>query len=89
MYNTKSDLPEQTRAAVIELLNARIAAYTKSTRRAIDQTDGLGDKATTDLFTEISRGADKLSLASRGAPWVAQYGNVILDVGPRVLIAEA
>jgi starvation-inducible DNA-binding protein len=28
-------------------------------RRAIDQTDELGDKDTADIFTEISRGVDK------------------------------
>ena len=35
------------------------AAYGKRARHAIDQTDDLGDKDTADIFTEISRGADK------------------------------
>ena len=37
----------------------RLAAVTNSARAAIDQTDKLGDAATADLFTEISRCADK------------------------------
>ncbi len=37
----------------------RLAAFTNSAREAIDQTDELGDADTADLFTEISRCADK------------------------------
>jgi starvation-inducible DNA-binding protein len=37
----------------------RLAAFTNSARAAIDQTDKLGDADTADLFTEISRCADK------------------------------
>jgi len=37
----------------------RLAAFTNSARKAIDQTDKLGDADTADLFTEISRCADK------------------------------
>jgi len=37
----------------------RLAAFTNSARAAIDQTDKLGDANTADLFTEISRCADK------------------------------
>ena len=37
----------------------RLAAFTNSAREAIDQTDKLGDADTADLFTEISRCADK------------------------------
>ena len=40
-------------------LSAALAAYGKSTRHAINQTDELGDKDTADIFTEISRGVDK------------------------------
>jgi DDE superfamily endonuclease len=40
-------------------LLTHLAAYGKSARRAIDQTDELGDKDTADIFTEISRGVDK------------------------------
>ena len=41
--------------AVVE----RLAAFTNSARAAIDETDKLGDADTADLFTEISRCADK------------------------------
>ncbi len=50
MIKTKNDLPEATRAKVIELLNARLA---------IDEASELGDQDTADVFTEVSRGIDK------------------------------
>jgi starvation-inducible DNA-binding protein len=37
----------------------RLAAFGKTARAAIDETDKLGDKDTADLFTEISREIDK------------------------------
>jgi starvation-inducible DNA-binding protein len=37
----------------------RLAAFTNSARAAIDETGKLGDADTADLFTEISRCADK------------------------------
>jgi starvation-inducible DNA-binding protein len=37
----------------------RLAAFTNSAREAIDQTDELGDANTADIFTEVSRCADK------------------------------
>ena len=37
----------------------RLAAFTNSAREAIEVTDKLGDADTADLFTEISRCADK------------------------------
>jgi starvation-inducible DNA-binding protein len=37
----------------------RLAAFTNSAREAIDETDELGDADTADLFTEVSRCADK------------------------------
>jgi len=43
----------------IVALSAALATYGKSARRAIDQTDELGDRDTADIFTEISRGVDK------------------------------
>jgi len=43
----------------VEALSSALAAYGKSIRHAIDQSDELGDKDTADIFTEISRGADK------------------------------
>jgi starvation-inducible DNA-binding protein len=36
-----------------------LAAFGKSARAAIDRADELGDADTADIFTEISRGADK------------------------------
>ena len=38
---------------------SRLSAFTNSAREAIDETDKLGDANTADLFTEISRCADK------------------------------
>lgn len=43
----------------VEALSSALAAYGKSARRAIDESDELGDKDTADIFTEISRGVDK------------------------------
>ena len=43
----------------VEALSSALAAYGKNVRQAIDDTDKLRDKDTADLFTEISRGADK------------------------------
>ena len=43
----------------VAAMSAALAAYGKRIRQAIDQSDELGDKDTADLFTEISRGADK------------------------------
>ena len=43
----------------VEALSSALAAYGTSVRRAIEQTDALGDRDTADIFTEISRGVDK------------------------------
>ena len=43
----------------VEALSSALAAYGKSARKAIDESDELGDKDTADIFTEISRGVDK------------------------------
>jgi starvation-inducible DNA-binding protein len=43
----------------VEALSSALAAFGKTARKAIDETDGLGDKDTADLFTEVSRGIDK------------------------------
>jgi starvation-inducible DNA-binding protein len=45
--------------AHLEALSSSLAAFANSVRKAIDQADELGDADTTDLFTEISREADK------------------------------
>jgi starvation-inducible DNA-binding protein len=43
----------------VRALSERLAAVANASREAIDKTDKLGDKATSDLFTEVVRGADK------------------------------
>ena len=43
----------------VKAVAERVAAFTNSAREAIDQTDDLGDADTADLFTEVSRCADK------------------------------
>jgi starvation-inducible DNA-binding protein len=43
----------------VKAVAARLSAFTNSARKAIDQADELGDANTADLFTEISRCADK------------------------------
>ncbi len=43
----------------LEALSAALAAFAKGVREAIDQAAALGDADTADLFTEVSRGADK------------------------------
>jgi starvation-inducible DNA-binding protein len=58
----------------VEALSSALAAYGEGVRRAIDQTDELGDRDTADIFTEISRGVDKYLLfveAHPGSPGVA------------------
>ena len=40
-------------------LSTQLAQYGKAVRGAIDDTDELGDKATADLFTGVSRAVDK------------------------------
>ena len=44
---------------VVAALADRFAHLAKSSRRAIDASDDLGDKDTADLFTGVSRGLDK------------------------------
>ena len=43
----------------VNALSSALAAFGHQVRRAIDLTDQLGDKGTSDLFTEVSRGVDK------------------------------
>jgi starvation-inducible DNA-binding protein len=45
--------------AYVKAVASRLAAFTNSAREAIDATDKLEDANTADLFTEISRCADK------------------------------
>ncbi len=60
----RSSLAEYPRAISagrehVEALSSALAAYAKLARAAIDAADKLGDADTADVFTEISRGADK------------------------------
>jgi len=43
----------------VEALSSSLAAYGKKVRSAIEKTDKLGDKDSSDIFTEISRDVDK------------------------------
>jgi len=43
----------------VDALSSALAAFAKSARQAIDQSNELGDLDTADLFTEVSRGVDK------------------------------
>ncbi len=43
----------------VDALSSALADFGKKVRQNIDETDELGDKDTSDLFTEISRGIDK------------------------------
>lgn len=43
----------------VEALAERVATYAASTRRAMEESEDLGDISTNDLFTEVSRQADK------------------------------
>jgi starvation-inducible DNA-binding protein len=43
----------------VEALSSALAAFGKSARKAIAETDELGDLDTADIFTEVSRGIDK------------------------------
>jgi starvation-inducible DNA-binding protein len=45
--------------ATVKALVERYAAYAATTRAAIDETEKMGDIASSDIFTEISRGIDK------------------------------
>jgi len=43
----------------VQALSSALAAFGQSARKAIDETDKLGDRDTADIFTEVSRGIDK------------------------------
>ena len=44
----------------LEELSGSLAAFGQEVRKAIDAADEAGDADTADLFTEVSRGADKM-----------------------------
>ena len=45
--------------AHVEALSSALAAFGKFARKAINESNDLGDLDTADLFTEVSRGIDK------------------------------
>jgi starvation-inducible DNA-binding protein len=45
--------------AHVDALSSALAAFGKLARKAIDESNDLGDLDTADLFTEVSRGIDK------------------------------
>ena len=60
----RSSLAEYPAAAVdgrehVDALSTALAAFGTAARRAIDESNDLGDLDTADLFTEVSRGMDK------------------------------
>ena len=60
----RSSLPEYPLTAKdgrshVEALSTALAAFGKSARKAIDESNESGDLDTADLFTEVSRGVDK------------------------------
>jgi starvation-inducible DNA-binding protein len=60
----RSRLPEYPAAIAsgkehVEALSRALAFFGETVRKAVDQTDEIGDKGTADIFTEISRGIDK------------------------------
>ena len=64
MVAKRSSLPEYPLTATdgrshVEALSTALAAFGKSARKAIDESNELGDLDTADLFTEVSRGIDK------------------------------
>lgn len=44
----------------VEALSVALATFGELTRKAITEADELGDAATADVFTEVTRGTDKL-----------------------------
>lgn len=44
----------------LDALSSSVAAFGREIRKAIDVVDKAGDAGTADLFTEISRGTDKM-----------------------------
>jgi starvation-inducible DNA-binding protein len=61
----RSTLPEYPASpgdwkAHVEAMRTALATFGKSARRAIDEANDLKDADTADLFTEVSRGIDKL-----------------------------
>jgi len=65
MVSQRSKLPEYGLDLVngpehVEAVASSLATFGRSVRKAIDSADSLGDADTADIFTEISRGVDKM-----------------------------
>ncbi len=61
---SSSTLPEYPTKATdgmdaVEAVSERVAHYAAATRRAMEESEDLGDTSTNDLFTEVSRQVDK------------------------------
>ena len=54
----------------VEALSSALAVYGKNVRKAIDETDKLGDKDAADIFTENLARRGQVALVRRSAPWV-------------------
>jgi starvation-inducible DNA-binding protein len=48
-----------TGKAHCEALSSALATFGKAVRQSIDEADNIGDKNTSDLYTEVSRGMDQ------------------------------
>ncbi len=64
MSASNSTLPEYPTKAVngmdaVDAVAERVGLYAASTRRAMEESEDLGDTSTNDLFTEVSRQIDK------------------------------
>jgi starvation-inducible DNA-binding protein len=64
MVAKNSTLSEYPASAVdgrshVDALSTALASFGKTARKAIDESNELGDLDTADLFTEVSRGIDK------------------------------
>lgn len=56
-----AEFPEvDSQAKMVEALSHAMANFGSLIRESVDKADALGDKGTADLFTEVSRGIDKL-----------------------------
>jgi starvation-inducible DNA-binding protein len=64
IVSRRSKLPEYPLAAEwaahVDAMSATLSSFGKVARRAIDESTDLKDADTADLFTEVSRGIDKL-----------------------------
>jgi DNA-binding ferritin-like protein len=57
-FSPRTDWGVADEKAHIAAVTAALASFGESVRNAIDESDEFGDVATSDLFTEVSRGID-------------------------------